>query len=62
MSKLAADLGLCISMFARLRHALRGQDSAVVEFTVCCRMRPQLSAWPNWAVYNNAMRSGRLLP
>eukprot|EP00959_Pyramimonas_sp_CCMP1952_P448842 9398564-Pyramimonas_sp.AAC.1 len=62
ISKLAADLGLCVSIFDRLLHALRGQDSAVIQLTVCYRKHPQILAWPNWAFYNNCITSGLLAP
>eukprot|EP00959_Pyramimonas_sp_CCMP1952_P095508 1996928-Pyramimonas_sp.AAC.1 len=62
ISKFAADLGLCASIFDRRLHALRGQDSAVIQLAVRYRMHPQILVWPSRAFYDNCMTSGFLAP
>eukprot|EP00959_Pyramimonas_sp_CCMP1952_P087593 1832979-Pyramimonas_sp.AAC.1 len=49
----AADQGLCLSMFDRLHDALRGNESAVMQLSLCYRVHPLLLAWPNWVFYNS---------
>eukprot|EP00959_Pyramimonas_sp_CCMP1952_P136420 2854691-Pyramimonas_sp.AAC.1 len=53
LSREAADLGLCLSIFDRLRNALGDETSAVVQLSFCYRMRPLLLPWPNVAFYND---------
>eukprot|EP00959_Pyramimonas_sp_CCMP1952_P330979 6931085-Pyramimonas_sp.AAC.1 len=47
LSRKAADLGLCLSIFDRLHTALGGETTAVVQLSLCYRMRPLLLSWPN---------------
>ncbi len=62
LSRLANELGLCVSIFGRMFHALRGQESSVVHLSICYRMHPQLLAFPNAAYYRKGMKSGILDP
>eukprot|EP00959_Pyramimonas_sp_CCMP1952_P052182 1090503-Pyramimonas_sp.AAC.1 len=47
LSREAADRGLCLSIFDRLRNALGEDTSAVVQLSLCYRMRPLLLSWPS---------------
>eukprot|EP00959_Pyramimonas_sp_CCMP1952_P229348 4795477-Pyramimonas_sp.AAC.1 len=48
ISSMAADRGLCLSIFDGLHHALRDHETAVLQLSACYRMHPQILAWPSW--------------
>eukprot|EP00959_Pyramimonas_sp_CCMP1952_P394183 8259398-Pyramimonas_sp.AAC.1 len=62
ISRKAADLGLCLSIFDRLHHAMRDYESAVIQLSLRYRMHPLILAWPSWVFYNNTMRTGLVHP
>eukprot|EP00959_Pyramimonas_sp_CCMP1952_P331980 6951520-Pyramimonas_sp.AAC.1 len=57
LSRKAADRGLCLSIFDKLRSALGGGSPAVVQLNLCYRMHPLILSWPNVAFYNKASYS-----
>ncbi|CAK0830189.1 unnamed protein product, partial [Prorocentrum cordatum] len=62
MSKHAADVGLALSIFQRLRDSLGEQQGAVITLSRSCRMRPFLTFFPSVAYYNKALVGGLLDP
>eukprot|EP00959_Pyramimonas_sp_CCMP1952_P052183 1090504-Pyramimonas_sp.AAC.1 len=58
LSRKAADRGLCLSIFDRLYNALREDTTAVVQLSLCYRMRPLPLSWPNVVFYNKSTRTG----
>eukprot|EP00959_Pyramimonas_sp_CCMP1952_P360848 7557620-Pyramimonas_sp.AAC.1 len=55
LSRKAADRGLCLSIFDRLRKALGGDTPAVMQLGPCYRVHLLLLSWPNGAFYNKAI-------